>query len=67
VTRQAAARVAALLRARYPHGDITVTRIPDGLRVEVHTADASLYAFIDSEHSPVLTALSTAQHPTDLA
>jgi hypothetical protein len=61
-----AARVAELRRARYPYSDIIVTRIPDGLRVEVHAADSSLYAVIGSEHSPVLTILSTARHPADL-
>lgn len=51
MTRQEAGRVAALLHARYPHADITVTRIPGGLRAEIHTAGASIFAVIASEHS----------------
>jgi hypothetical protein len=64
VTREAAARVAALLQVRYPHGDVTVTRIPDGLHVEVHhEGGSSLFAVIDSEHSPVLTVISAVPDP----
>jgi hypothetical protein len=59
MTRQEAARVAALLRAWYPDGGVTVTRIPDGLRVEVHAHDGSLFAVIGSEHSAFISALGT--------
>jgi hypothetical protein len=63
MTREAAARVAARLQAQYPHGTVTVTRIPDGLRVEVHAGDSSLFAVIGGEHSLVLTALGATPDP----
>jgi hypothetical protein len=57
MTREAAARVAALLRERYPAGDVRVTRVFGGLHVEVHYDNTSLFAVITSENSPVLSAL----------
>jgi hypothetical protein len=57
MTREAAARVAALLRERYPTGDVRVKRVFGGLHVEVHYGNSSLFAVISSENSPVLNAL----------
>jgi hypothetical protein len=57
MTREAAARVALLLRERYPAGDVRVRRVFGGLHVEVHYDNSSLFAVISGEDSPVLNAL----------
>jgi hypothetical protein len=63
MTREQAAQVTALLQARYPDANITVTRIPGGLHIEVHAGDSSLFAVIGSEDSPLLAALRAFPGP----
>ena len=54
-------RVTALLRARYPDGDIAVTEEPDGITLEVHTGNADhLFASIGDERSAILVALESS-------
>jgi hypothetical protein len=64
MTLPSASRVAKLLRARYPDGDIDVMREPDSLRIEVHFDNASrLFAVIGDEHSLLLVALGASPEP----
>jgi hypothetical protein len=60
MTGEAAARVAAYLKERYPGGDVRVTHIPGGLQVEVYGGASHLFAVIGSEHSAVLAALGAS-------
>jgi hypothetical protein len=62
MTFSPAERVAALLKTRYPGGEVSVTQEPDGLAIEVYTGDASsLFASIADEHSAMLIALELPQ------
>jgi hypothetical protein len=64
MTLPSASRVAELLRARYPGGDIDVMRESDSLRIEVHTDNASsLFAVIGDERSLLLVALKASPEP----
>jgi hypothetical protein len=64
MTLPSASRVAKLLRARYPDGDIDVIREPDSLRIEVRFGNAStLFAVIGDERSPLLMALGASPEP----
>jgi hypothetical protein len=67
VTLPPASQVAALLRARYPDGDIDVTREDDCLRIEVHHGRdraSSLIAVIGDERSLLLAALHASPEPS---
>jgi hypothetical protein len=64
MTLPSASRVAELLRARYPDGDIDVMREPDSLRVEVHPGNgSSLFAVIGDERSLLLAVLGASPDP----
>ena len=63
MNRQSAEQVETLLRKRFPSADVSVTRQPGGLRIEVYTDTASVHAITRDEDSIVLAALGAAPEP----
>jgi len=63
MNRQAAERVETLLRQRFPSADVSVTRQPGGLLIEVYADAFSLHAITGDEHSIVLAVLGATPEP----
>jgi len=63
MNRQSAEQVETLLRQRFPSADVSVTRQPGGLLIEVYADASSLHAITGDEHSIVLAVLGATPEP----